>query len=241
MVLDAEGISKIYRQGGAKVPAILDADISIGGSERILVKGPSGAGKSTLLHVLGGLDVPSSGRVKFKGKDIYKAFDATRCRIRNRSFGFVFQFYHLLPELNVLENVMMPARIMGGMALRKARGRAMMLVEKVGMQNRIKHRPSQLSGGEAQRTAVARALINSPEILFCDEPTGNLDSHMSEQIHQLIHRLSLEENMAVMVVSHQNLDGCLFDSEYYMKDGALTRVGGPNRKESHGQKSFSER
>ncbi|MBD3296611.1 MAG: ATP-binding cassette domain-containing protein [Candidatus Omnitrophica bacterium] len=222
MILEAERVSKIYRQGMNRVPAVRDADISIAEGERILIGGPSGAGKSTLLHILGGLDAPTKGRIMFRGRDLYGGFEGKRARSRNRAFGFVFQFYHLLPELNVLENVLMPARIGGSAKAGDAKRRAMTLLEKTGMSGRIRHRPSQLSGGEAQRTAIARALINSPEILFCDEPTGNLDSVMSRQIHDLIMEISRENNMALLVVSHQETGAPDdYDKRLHMRDGIL--------------------
>lgn len=224
MILEAERISKIYGQGMNRVPAVQDVDISIEEGERILIGGPSGAGKSTLLHILGGLDVPTKGRITFKGEQLYGGFEGRRAGLRNRAFGFVFQFYHLLPELNVLENVLMPARIGGAVRGGAARERALMLLEKTGMSGRIGHRPSQLSGGEAQRTAIARALINSPEILFCDEPTGNLDSMMRRQIHDLIMKISREENMSLLVVSHQETGSSGdYDKRLHMRDGKLER------------------
>ncbi|MFH1878479.1 MAG: ABC transporter ATP-binding protein, partial [Candidatus Omnitrophota bacterium] len=179
---------------------------------------------STLLHMLGGLDRPSRGTVKFGGKNIYRLSDRKRSRLRNRSFGFVFQFYHLLPELTVLENVTLPAFMRGGRSKRDIVRDAQIILDTVGMSERLKHRPSCLSGGEAQRTAVARALVNMPDILFCDEPTGNLDTAMSREIYALIRGLSEKNGMSVVVVSHQELEEGFYHSEYDMKDGRIFPV-----------------
>ncbi|MFC1644130.1 ABC transporter ATP-binding protein [Candidatus Omnitrophota bacterium] len=222
-MIRAENVNKVFKQGTKAVHAVEAVSMRVAKGERVYIHGPSGAGKSTLLQVLGGLSQPTEGRVIFDGKDIYGLRDSRRSRIRNCCFGFIFQFYYLLPELNVLENVMLPA-IIKGESPRKARPRAMELVETVGMAERLKHRPSQLSGGEAQRTAVARALVNSPEVLFCDEPTGNLDSEMGGEIYALIRRISENSDMSVMVVSHQEVDKDFFHTEYRMKDGVLGKM-----------------
>ncbi|MFC1548383.1 ABC transporter ATP-binding protein [Candidatus Omnitrophota bacterium] len=224
MMIKTENLSKVYRQGTKELHAVEEANINITEGERVYIHGPSGAGKSTFLHILGGLDVPSKGTVEFRGKDVYRLSDRKRSRLRNASFGFIFQFYHLLPELNVLENVMLPAMIKGGRSRKDVRGRAMSLLERVDMQGRLKHKPSRLSGGEAQRTAIARALVNMPEVLFCDEPTGNLDSEMSEEIYSLIRDISQDNGMSVVVVSHQDVGKDFFNSEFTMKDGKLERV-----------------
>jgi ABC-type lipoprotein export system ATPase subunit len=222
-MIEAKGISKIYRQGLRELHAVEKADISIAEGERVYIHGPSGAGKSTLLHMLGGLDVPSGGGITFRGTDIYRLSDGKRSRIRNARFGFIFQFYHLLPELTVLENVMLPAMIKGRLSRKEIRSRAEGLIERIGMSGRTAHKPSRLSGGEAQRTAIARALVNLPEVLFCDEPTGNLDSIMSGEIYDLLKRISGESGMSVVVVSHQEVGKDFFHSEYAMKDGKLMK------------------
>ena len=219
----AEKLNKVFTQGAQKVHAAQDVEIKVEKGERVYIHGPSGAGKSTLLHILGGLSLPTSGKVIFSGSNVYAQSDAKRSRLRNSSFGFIFQFYHLLPELNVLENVMLPAMIKGGASRRSIRLKALELLDSVGMTSRIKHRSHQLSGGEMQRSAIARALINEPEILFCDEPTGNLDSHMADQIYALIRDISKDRNMSVIVVSHQEVDKSFFHSEYLMKDGKLSK------------------
>jgi len=173
---------------------------------------------------MGALNVPTEGTIKFEGKDVYGMGDRKRSRLRNTRFGFIFQFYHLLPELNVLENVMLPAMIKGGESRRSIRSRAHEMLEIVGMDKRMKHKPSQISGGETQRTAIARALVNSPSVLFCDEPTGNLDSEMSDEIYRLIREISEQKHMGVVVVSHEKLDTNFYHNEYLMKDGKFEKV-----------------
>ena len=224
MMVTVENVSKVYRQGANYVPAVKNVSLSLREGERVYIHGPSGAGKSTLLHMMGALNAPTEGMVKFEGKDVYGMSDRRRSRLRNTMFGFVFQFYHLLPELSVLENVMLPAMIKGGGSRRDIRSHACELLEIVGMDRRMKHRPSQISGGETQRTAIARALINSPSVLFCDEPTGNLDSEMSDEVYRLIREISEKKNMAVVVVSHEKIDINFYHNEYLMKDGIFEKV-----------------
>jgi ABC-type lipoprotein export system ATPase subunit len=220
-MLRAENIDKTFKQGSKPVHAVKGATLTVERGERIYIHGPSGAGKSTLLQVLSGLNRPTGGAVTFGDKNIYRLSDTRRSRVRNRSFGFIFQFYHLLPELTVLENVMLPGMMKGGERRRKLKDRALELLNTVHMKERLTHRPSQLSGGESQRTAIARALINSPEVLFCDEPTGNLDSDMSGQIYALVKDISEKNNMSVILVSHQGVEKDFFNKEYYMKDGKV--------------------
>jgi ABC-type lipoprotein export system ATPase subunit len=220
----AENISKTFDREAKAVHAVKNVSLEVAKGERICIHGPSGAGKSTLLHILAGLDRPTSGRVEFYDNEIYGLSDRKRSVLRNKNFGFIFQFYHLLPELNVLENVVLPAMINGRESRRKIKNRAIALLERVGMDNRLKHKPSRLSGGEAQRTAIARALINSPDVLFCDEPTGNLDSEMSEDIYGIMRGISEERGMGVIVVSHQLVPEGFAHTEYGMRDGLLERA-----------------
>ncbi|MDD4013267.1 MAG: ABC transporter ATP-binding protein [Candidatus Omnitrophica bacterium] len=226
MMLSAKDITKTYRQGRTDVRALKGASLEVRPGERIYVHGPSGAGKSTLLHALGGLERPTSGKVLFKGRDIYRLSGAARSKLRNRSFGFVFQMYYLLPEFSVLENVMMPALIKGEWAGGALRSRAEGLLGAVGLEARGRHRPGELSGGEAQRTAIARALINSPDVLFCDEPAGNLDSGSADTIYSLMSDLSEKRGMSVVVISHQDVRKDFYHTEYMMKDGLLTGPDG---------------
>ncbi len=249
-MLKAENLSKIFLSGSNIVNAVKNVDITIARGESIYIHGPSGAGKSTLMHVLGTLTAPTKGSVKFQDIEVTRLNERKRSRLRNSSFGFIFQFYHLLPELNVLENVMLPAMIKGGERISEIRSRALDIIGSVGMEDRIKHRAGELSGGETQRTAIARALINSPEVLFCDEPTGNLDSEMSKGIYELIKSVSRKNDMSVVLVSHQEIDRSFFDTEYFMKDGVLVKRTGlcdsdlediPKREERYGSENILKR
>ena len=224
-MLRCENIDKVFRQGVKPVKAVSDVSITIAPGERVYIHGPSGAGKSTFLHILGGLSRPTEGKVFFGEEDVYAMNDRTRSKLRNRKFGFIFQFYHLLSELTVLENVMMPAMISGCRSKFEMKKKAEDLIDAVGMTPRIKHRPGKLSGGEIQRCAIARALINEPEFLFCDEPTGNLDSAMREDIYGIIRKLSEVRKMGVVLVSHQGVEKDFFDTEYFMKDGNVVTAG----------------
>jgi ABC-type lipoprotein export system ATPase subunit len=221
LIISAENVTKRFTQGQRNVVAVDAANIEIRKGERVYIHGPSGAGKSTLLQMLGGLSKPSSGRISFGAKDMYRLSDRARSAARNKGIGFIFQFYHLLPELSVLENVMLPARIRGKESGREIKERAVSLLEQVRMPHRLSHKPREISGGEAQRVAIARGLINSPDMLFCDEPTGNLDSAMSAEIYGLILSISRDKGMSVLVVSHQGVVDGFYTSEYHMKDGKL--------------------
>ncbi len=225
MILEAKDIHKVYNEGSKALPVLKGIDLSIKKGGFVAVTGPSGAGKSTLLHILGGLDFPTSGCVLLDGKDISKINDLKLCKIRNKRIGFVFQFYHLLPEFTVLENVLMPALI-GQKS--KAKGQkseinaqAMELLLQMGLGERLSHFPAQLSGGEKQRVALARSLINKPEILFCDEPTGNLDSKSGSDITSLIKKINLENKMTVVLVTHNLELAKSADCIYHLKDGVL--------------------
>jgi ABC-type lipoprotein export system ATPase subunit len=223
MILEAKDIHKVYNEGSKLLPVLTGISLNVKKGGFVAVSGPSGAGKSTLLHILGGLDSPSSGSVLFDGKDISKISDVKLCRIRNRRIGFVFQFYHLLSEFTVLENVLMPALIGSEFGVRSSefKKEALGLLENVGLAERTTHFPSQLSGGEKQRAAIARALINKPELLFCDEPTGNLDSKSGSDIISLIKAISRENKMAVVLVTHNLELAKSADCIYYLKDGVL--------------------
>ncbi len=185
--------------------------------------GPSGAGKSTLLHILGGLDFPTQGKVFIDGEEVQRLNDRKRSALRNTKIGFVFQFYHLLPEFNAIENVMLPAFIKDGMSRRSlVEQKAASLLGQMGMQHRLLHKPKQLSGGEQQRVAIARALMNNPKIILCDEPTGNLDSQSGESIIALLRKLNQEQGQAVVIVTHdlaiaQQAQRCV-----HIQDGKIT-------------------
>ena len=225
MILEAKGIHKVYNEGSKALPVLKGIDLSIKKGGFVAVTGPSGAGKSTLLHILGGLDFPTGGSVLFDGEDISKISDLKLCRMRNKRIGFVFQFYHLLPEFTVLENVLMPALI-GQKPKAKSqkseiKSQAMELLIRVGLEERLSHFPAQLSGGEKQRVALARSLINKPEVLFCDEPTGNLDSRSGSDIASLIKKINLENKMTVVLVTHNLELARSADRIYHLKDGIL--------------------
>lgn len=225
MLIRAEKVHKIYEDGKKSLRVLKDINLSLKKAQMAAIVGPSGAGKSTLLHILGGLDEPSKGRVTFDGIDLYAIRDNERSLIRNKRIGFVFQFYHLLPEFSAIENVMMPALISGlnGSGKNRLRKEAGRLLESVGLKARTEHRPSELSGGEAQRVAIARALINEPDIVFCDEPTGNLDSENSEIVIELIKNLNKRTEQAFAIVTHNEQMADFADNIIHIKDGVLVK------------------
>ncbi|MEE9383474.1 MAG: ABC transporter ATP-binding protein [Nannocystaceae bacterium] len=187
---------------GTRVLRVLrDVNLTLHQAEMVTIIGASGAGKSTLLHCLGTLDLPSSGEILFGNVDITRLPPPDLARFRNQSIGFVFQFHHLLPEFNALENVMMPALI-ARRPVAEARDRAKAMLDEVGLTPRLKHRPGELSGGEQQRVAIARALIMRPRLLLADEPTGNLDTRTSAEVHDLLFRLNEEHNLSMLLVTH---------------------------------------
>ncbi|PIP18843.1 MAG: lipoprotein-releasing system ATP-binding protein LolD [Candidatus Omnitrophica bacterium CG08_land_8_20_14_0_20_41_16] len=217
-MLEAIDIHKVYNDTKKSLPVLKGITLRIEGGEFVAIVGPSGAGKSTLLHILGGLDSPSSGRVVFRGEDIYKLSDEGLAKARNEKIGFVFQFYHLLSEFTVMENTLLPGLIKNekGGNLKK---RAAELLNQVGLKDRINYFPSQLSGGEKQRVAVARSLINSPSLLFCDEPTGNLDSKSGEGIISLVKDINIKNKMTVVLVTHNSELAKVADKVYHLCDG----------------------
>lgn len=217
-IISAKNIVKIYTGGSVKSVKALDGvGIDIARGSSVCILGTSGAGKSTLLQLLGGLDSPTSGEVIFDGINMYRLSDKDRSRIRNKRIGFVFQFYHLLSEFTAIENVMLPSLIGG----RKARDRAAELLKSVGLGDRIRHKPGQLSGGESQRVAIARALINDPEVLLCDEPTGNLDSATSESIYELLFGIKSKSRTTLVVVTHDEDISGRMGSTVRLKDGRV--------------------
>ncbi len=207
--LAAQALDKAYRKGQCAVPVLRGVDISVHKGEFLSIVGQSGSGKSTLLHLLGLLDVPDMGRVSLNGKRIDDLPAATRDELRNRVFGFVFQFYHLLPELTLLENVLSTLMIRHSVLqywrMRgELRDAACSMIEKVGLAHRLKHRPSELSGGEMQRAAIARALVGQPEVLLADEPTGNLDVQTGREIMSLLTKLNADEQLTIVMVTHDD-------------------------------------
>ena len=201
-VVRAEGLVKEFRGGDGGIIRVLDeVSLTVKRGEMVAVMGYSGAGKSTLLHVLGALERPSAGTIELAGQSIATLGDDALAALRNRAVGFVFQFHHLLREFSALENVMMPLRI-GGAEDGPARARAEELLERVGLSGRRHNRPSEMSGGEQQRTAVARALAASPALLLADEPSGNLDFHNAERLHDLFAELARDLSLGLVVVTH---------------------------------------
>ncbi|MCK5161907.1 MAG: ABC transporter ATP-binding protein [Candidatus Aureabacteria bacterium] len=200
-MLTARKINKSYKSGTSRLQVLEGINIDVEKGEMFFVVGPSGAGKSTLLHILGGLDVPDSGDIYINGYDFKKLKGRKRSKLINSKIGFVFQFFHLLPEFTAVENVMLPALI-SGKSRKRSFEKASGLLNQVDLEGRLNHRPSQLSGGEKQRVAVARALVNDPEIVFADEPTGNLDLDNSRELTALIHKLNREKGQTFIIATH---------------------------------------
>jgi len=222
IVLEAIDLAKVYRGGDGGVINILDGvNLEVPSGEMVAVVGASGAGKSTLLHLLGALDQPTRGAVRIGGESLSGRGDEELSALRNRSVGFVFQFHHLLREFTALENVMMPLRI-AGWATSKARARARELLDRVGLGGRTEHKPAALSGGEQQRTAVARALAIDPIVLLADEPSGNLDHMNSERLHDLFAELSRDLEIAMVIATHNRSLAARADRTLLLEDGRLT-------------------
>ncbi len=201
-MLEATGVTKIFHGGdGGEVRVLEGIDLTVSPGEMVAIIGASGAGKSTLLHVLGALERPTAGEVRLNGERVGVLDDEALAALRNRSVGFVFQFHHLLKEFSALENVMMPLRI-AGRSTAESRDRAEGLLVRVGLKHRLTHRPAEMSGGEQQRTAVARALAMEPPLLLADEPSGNLDHHNAESLHDLFAELAHEMSLGLVVVTH---------------------------------------
>ncbi len=223
-LLEARGIRKVFRGGdGQPLEVLRGVELEVHRGELVAVVGASGAGKSTLLHLLGALDQPSGGDVWLDGSRYADLDPASLAEIRNRKLGFVFQFHHLLREFSALENVMMPLRI-AGLPFRQARSRAEEVLSEVGLAGRMEHRPAELSGGEQQRCAVARALVHDPSLILADEPSGNLDHANSERLHELLFRLAREYEAAVVVVTHNRQLAARADRVLWLEDGRLQPV-----------------
>ena len=225
-ILEATGVVKVFRGGdGGEVRVLEGVDLAVRPGEMVAVIGASGAGKSTLLHVLGALERPTSGDVRLAGERVAALPDEAVAALRNRSVGFVFQFHHLLKEFSAVENVMMPLRI-AGRATAVARRRAEGLLERVGLGPRLHHRPSEMSGGEQQRTAVARALAMEPPLLLADEPSGNLDHHNAESLHVLFAELTRELALGLVVVTHNRSLAARAGRVLLLEDGRLSDTSG---------------
>jgi putative ABC transport system ATP-binding protein len=224
-LIELREVSKIYHLGGEEIRALDNVSLDIERGEFISIIGPSGSGKSTLMHILGCLDSPSKGTIRLDGTMIENASQRQLAHIRNQKIGFVFQSFNLLPKLNVLQNVELPM-IYSGVSNRERCDRAVHALKLVDMENRAKHRPMQLSGGQQQRTAIARALVNSPKIVFADEPTGNLDSHTGEAILQLFHQLS-REGRTIALVTHDPEIAAVTPRRIEIRDGKISQNADP--------------
>jgi lipoprotein-releasing system ATP-binding protein len=222
-MLKVKGVHKVYRVAGSSLAVLRGIDLDIEEGGFIALVGPSGAGKSTLLHIASGLDTPTEGEVVLGGFDLARLNDSALSRLRNERLGFVFQFYHLLSEFTLLENVMLPALVNSGRGSdrRAIRDKAWKLIDEVGLSARAGHFPAQLSGGEQQRVAIARALVNGPKVLFCDEPTGNLDTETGKGIISLIRNLNEKERMTVVMVTHNEELAKTAGRQYHLRDGVL--------------------
>jgi len=201
-ILEAQGVWRVFEGTKTPIEVLKGLDLSVSAGEVVVVIGASGAGKSTLLHILGTLDAPDRGSVLIRGVDPRRCSPRELDLLRNRDIGFVFQFHYLLPEFSALENVMMPA-VIGGREREEAEARALTLLREVGLEARLYHRPAELSGGEQQRVAVARALVNEPSIVLADEPSGNLDDRASENLHSLVSALSRSKRQTFIIVTHK--------------------------------------
>ena len=219
-VVTCEQLEKIYSQGPQLVQVLQGVNLQVGRGERIAIVGGSGSGKTTLLNLLGGLDLPTGGRVTIAGKDLAQVDETERGILRNKHLGFVYQFHHLLGEFSALENVCMPLLI-GNLSMTEAAERARVMLEKVGLDSRLQHKPSELSGGERQRVAIARALVTEPSCVLLDEPTGNLDRNTANEIHALMNYLNEKLEISFIVVTHDELLASSLERKFLLADGLL--------------------
>lgn len=219
-MIEVQNLCKNFSTTGGEIKVLRNLNLKVVDGERIAVVGRSGAGKTTLMHVLGGIDRPSSGQVLFDGEDVFALQGAKLDEFRNRAVGFIFQFHQLLPEFTALENVMMPLLI-GRVERKQAVVQASLLLNEVGLGERLDHKPGALSGGEQQRVAIARALIRQPRLLLADEPTGNLDSRTSDEIMALLDRLHRNRGLTMIIVTHNEALASCLDRTLKMEDGLL--------------------
>lgn len=224
-LVELRNVSKIYHLGGEEIRALDDVSLDIQGGEFISIIGPSGSGKSTLMHILGCLDTPTRGTIQLDGVMIQDATPRQLAAIRNQKIGFVFQFFNLLPKLNVMQNVELPM-VYSGSTSSERKNRAMDALKMVGLENRSKHRPMQLSGGQQQRVAIARALVNNPKIVFADEPTGNLDSITGQAILDLFRKLS-QEGRTIALVTHDPEIAAVTPRRIEIRDGKISKQVDP--------------
>ena len=219
-VIRADKLGKVYAEGKMRTPVFDGLDLSVSSGETVAIVGASGAGKSTLLHLLGGLDIPSSGEVYVAGQKMSSLSDKARGALRNKTLGFIYQFHHLLPEFTALENVMMPV-LLGGGDVAFARQQAMTLLESVGLAHRVDHKPGELSGGERQRAAVARALVNKPGCVLGDEPTGNLDDRTAATVFGQMLELNRAQGTSLVLVTHDRSLARKLDRVLELREGRL--------------------
>ena len=219
-VIRAEGLAKTYAEGRMRTPVFDGLELDVAPGETVAIVGASGAGKSTLLHLLGGLDVPTAGEVYVAGQRMSALSDAARGALRNRNLGFIYQFHHLLPEFSALENVMMPV-LLGGGEIADARARALELLESVGLGHRLEHKPGEMSGGERQRAAVARALVNQPACVLGDEPTGNLDDRTAAAVFGQMLELNRARATSLVLVTHDRSLARKLDRVLELREGRL--------------------
>ena len=222
-VLEASGVQKTYRQGPREVRVLEDVSLSLDAGKSLAIVGASGAGKSTLLHILGGLDRPDAGNVRINDSDLWEMNPDQRSRLRNQSLGFVYQIHHLLPEFSALENVAMPLLIRGEKAAR-AQQQAESILCRVGLSERLNHKPGELSGGERQRAAVARALVGNPQVVLGDEPTGNLDERTADHVYGLMLELNRELHTSLLLVTHDRSLAARMDRQMELHMGCLREL-----------------
>jgi lipoprotein-releasing system ATP-binding protein len=227
-VLEARNVQRRFQQGPVTLEVLQAVNLSILAAERLSIVGASGSGKTTLLQILGGLDKPSSGNVLVDGKDIHSLSEKERGELRNHAIGFVYQFHHLLPEFSALENVAMPL-LVRRMHTGEAKDRAREILKRVGLGERLTHRPHQLSGGERQRAAVARALVTQPKLVLADEPTGNLDGRNAEQVFELMLELNRERQTSLVIVTHDMRIAARMDRALQIENGTLSEVDASRR------------
>lgn len=219
-LVSARGLSKSYSMGRRSLEVLRNVDLAVQRGELLAMRGASGAGKSTLLHLLGGLDKPNNGEIWFGGQNLARLPANELARLRCLKIGFVFQAYHLLPELDALENVCLPARI-ANVAAETAAARGRELLTRVGLKERMEHLPPELSGGERQRVAIARALVNNPELILADEPTGNLDSHTGDEIIELLCSLRQEKQVTLIIATHDSKVAARAPKVIHLVDGQI--------------------
>jgi predicted ABC-type transport system involved in lysophospholipase L1 biosynthesis ATPase subunit len=229
-MLEARNVRKTYRTGAGALTVLDGVSLAVEPGASVAVTGPSGAGKSTLLHLLAGLDVPTAGEVLWQGTSLARMGERERAAYRNRTIGIVFQFYHLMPELSAAENVMLPGLVGGRGPARALRERAAAALARVGLRDRAGHRPSQLSGGEQQRAAIARALVNEPSVLLCDEPTGNLDSKTGGEIADLLFGLPHGRRMSLVLVTHEAALAARAQRRVHLQDGRVAQEAEKERR-----------